>query len=71
MNNTCEIAWDDVIKASNEYIDILKIKMHNMDSVDCKFKEMWHQKLALALCRHQEIAVLQQAQEAHNDTNMQ
>jgi len=68
---TTIITWDDAIKASNEYIELLATKLHSMDSVDCKFKEMWRQKLAVALCRHQEIAVLQQAQEAHNDTNMQ
>ena len=63
---TTIITWDDAIKASNEYIELLTTKLHSMDSVDCKFKEMWHQKLVVALCRHQEIEALQQAQEARN-----
>ena len=58
MSSTCTVTWHDAIKASNEYIELLTTKMHNMYSVDCKFKEMWHQKLVVALCRHQEIAVL-------------
>ena len=52
------MTWDDVIKASEEYIDMLMIRVLGLDSVDIKLKEMWQQKLALALCRHQEIFVL-------------
>ena len=54
-----KITWDDVIRLSEEYIDMLLIgKMHSVDFLDLKYKSMWQKELALALCRHQEIFIL-------------
>lgn len=50
--------WGDVIKLSEEYIDMLMQKMRSMDFLDLKYKTMWRQKLSVALCKHQEIFVL-------------
>jgi hypothetical protein len=50
--------WIDVIDTSEEYIDLLMQKMHSMDPLDCKYKQMWREKLAIALCKHQEVLAL-------------
>ena len=67
MNNNMDETiktWGDVIKLHEEYIDMLMQKMLSMDFLDLKYKAMWSQKLAVALCRHQEIFVL--AGKAHS-----
>lgn len=56
------ITWSEAIKACDDYIDLLITKLHSMDAVDSKFKEMWRQKIAVAMVKRQE-AVARQRQE--------
>jgi hypothetical protein len=53
------MTWDDAIKACDMHIEFLISKLHSTDSVDSKFKEMWRQKIALAMYKRQIAVVLQ------------
>jgi hypothetical protein len=53
------MTWDDAIKACDEYIEQLVVKLHSMDNVDSMSKEMLKEKIALAMYKRQIAVALQ------------
>jgi hypothetical protein len=53
------MTFDDAIKACDMHIEFLISKLHSIYSTDRERKEIWRQKIALAMYKRQIAAVLQ------------